>query len=120
MLCSLRITKIIAWMSCASICMRRQLSGQRPHSQAPRTPREVPRGGRTPDLPYVCLRVPTGGGKTILAAYSVGVVTQEFLQRINVSCFGLLPQTPSWTRRSGVQNKAHPYRQALASDFGAT
>ena len=25
-----------------------------------------------PGMPYVCLRIPTGGGKTILAAHAVG------------------------------------------------
>lgn len=26
-----------------------------------------------PELPYICLRVPTGGGKTIMAAHAVGI-----------------------------------------------
>ena len=26
-----------------------------------------------PGLPYVCLRVPTGGGKTVMASHAVGV-----------------------------------------------
>src|SRR6266851_3830571 len=39
--------------------------------------REVP---KLPGLPYVCVRVPTGGGKTVLAAHSVGVATRVFLQ----------------------------------------
>ncbi len=33
-----------------------------------------------PGLPYVCLRIPTGGGKTILAAHSVGVAADSFLR----------------------------------------
>jgi type III restriction enzyme len=32
------------------------------------------------DMPYVCLRVPTGGGKTIIAAHAVGVAAREHLQ----------------------------------------
>src|ERR1035438_8260084 len=31
--------------------------------------------------PYVCLRVPTGGGKTIMAAHAIGIVTREYLDR---------------------------------------
>ena len=34
-----------------------------------------------PELPYVCLRVPTGGGKTILAAHSVAVAKEAWLER---------------------------------------
>ena len=30
--------------------------------------------------PYVCLRVPTGGGKTIMGAHAVGIAAQEYLQ----------------------------------------
>ena len=31
-------------------------------------------------VPYVCLRVPTGGGKTLIAAHAVPVVTSELLR----------------------------------------
>jgi len=31
-------------------------------------------------LPYVCVRVPTGGGKTALAAYSVGTAAKNLLR----------------------------------------
>src|SRR5438034_10577002 len=34
-----------------------------------------------PGLPYVCLRVPTGGGKTVLAAHAVGIATRELLRQ---------------------------------------
>ena len=72
-----------------------------------------------PDLPYVCLRVPTGGGKTILAAYSVGVVTQEFLQAEQCVVLWLAPTNAIVDQTiKALQNKVHPYRQALASDFG--
>jgi type III restriction enzyme len=72
-----------------------------------------------PDLPYVCLRVPTGGGKTILAAYSVGVVTQEFLQAEQCVVLWLAPTNAIVDQTiKALQNKAHPYREALARDFG--
>jgi len=31
-------------------------------------------------MPYVCLRLPTGGGKTVLASYTVKVVKQAYLE----------------------------------------
>ena len=67
-----------------------------------------------PGLPYVCLRIPTGGGKTLVAAHAVGVATKEFLQ---VDRSLVLWLTPSNAIREqtlkALRNKAHPYRQAL-------
>ena len=34
-----------------------------------------------PEVPYVCLRLPTGGGKTILGAHSVKLAGGSFLER---------------------------------------
>ena len=33
------------------------------------------------DAPYICLRLPTGGGKTLLGAYSIGLAAENFLER---------------------------------------
>lgn len=44
-----------------------------------------------PDLPYVCLRIPTGGGKTLMAAHAVGIATGRFLQRDQALCLWLVP-----------------------------
>ena len=44
--------------------------------------------------PYVCLRVPTGGGKTILAAHSIGVAAKEFLHTDTPMVLWLVPSTP--------------------------
>jgi type III restriction enzyme len=30
-----------------------------------------------PGLPYVCLRVPTGGGKTLMACHALGIATRR-------------------------------------------
>ena len=32
-------------------------------------------------VPYVCLRLPTGGGKTLLAAHSIGVARDYWMER---------------------------------------
>lgn len=37
----------------------------------------------TEDTPYICLRIPTGGGKTIMAAHAVGIAAQEYLHASN-------------------------------------
>ncbi len=67
-----------------------------------------------PGLPYVCLRLPTGGGKTLVAAHAVGLAANEFLQ---VDHSLVLWLTPSNTIREqtfqALRNESHPYRQAL-------
>lgn len=67
-----------------------------------------------PGLPYACLRIPTGGGKTLVAAHAVGLATNTFLQ---VDHSLVLWLTPSNAIREqtikALRNKSHPYRQAL-------
>src|SRR4030042_5158614 len=46
--------------------------------QTERTYREV---ASLPQIPYVCLRVPTGGGKTIMACYSLGILARDYLHQ---------------------------------------
>ena len=33
------------------------------------------------DVPYICLRLPTGGGKTLLGSYAIGVAAEEYLEQ---------------------------------------
>jgi len=70
-------------------------------------------------VPSVCLRVPTGGGKTLLAAHSVALAGKAVLDSDAPIALWL---TPSDTIRSqtlaALSDVRHPYRQALAEDFG--
>ena len=72
-----------------------------------------------PGLPYVCLRIPTGGGKTVLAAHAVKVAADGFLR---TDAPVVLWLTPSQTIRdqtlATLQDRAHPNRRALADRFG--
>lgn len=69
--------------------------------------------------PYVCLRIPTGGGKTVMGAYAVGIAAQEFLEVKNPMVLWLVPSTPILDQTvSALKNPDHPYRAALAKDFG--
>lgn len=72
-----------------------------------------------PGLPYVCIRVPTGGGKTVMASHAVGVACKEYLLAERCLVFWLAPTTAivSQTIRA-LQDKRHPYRQALDATFG--
>jgi type III restriction enzyme len=72
-----------------------------------------------PGLPYVCLRIPTGGGKTILAAHSVAVAADSFLRTDQPTVLWLVPsQTIREQTLATLQNRAHPNRRALADRFG--
>ena len=69
--------------------------------------------------PYVCLRVPTGGGKTLLAAHTVGIAARAFLCVPNPMVLWLVPSTPILEQTvAALKNWEHPYHTALARDFG--
>src|SRR5206468_10766972 len=44
-------------------------------------------------VPYVCLRLPTGGGKTLLAAHAVGTVARQLLGSDSPVCLWICPST---------------------------
>jgi type III restriction enzyme len=44
---------------------------------------EVP---QLPNVPYACLRVPMGGGKTLIAAHAVGVVAKHLGHQDRLVC----------------------------------
>jgi type III restriction enzyme len=72
-----------------------------------------------PGLPYICLRVPTGGGKTILAAHSIGIGCDAFLKSETPCVLWLVPsQTIRDQTLATLQIRAHPNRRALAERFG--
>jgi len=91
-----------------------KLAFEEPDGRAPYQPVE-----ELPGLPYVCLRVPTGGGKTVMASHAVGVASAEYLRRERCLVFWLAPTTQivDQTVRA-LRDKRHPYRQALDAAFG--
>lgn len=72
-----------------------------------------------PGVPNVCLRLPTGGGKTLLAAYSVAVAGRSYLERDYPVVLWLVPTNT--IRRQTVEalkKPSHPYRAAIDEAFG--
>lgn len=70
-------------------------------------------------MPYVCLRLPTGGGKTLLAAHAIGVARDAWIERDFPLVLWLVPTTT--IRKQTVEalnDPRHPYRLALAETFG--
>lgn len=72
-----------------------------------------------PGIPYVCLRVPTGGGKTLIAAHAVGSIAKHLGHQDRPLCLWV---TPSTTIRDqtlrGLKDRNHPYRAALREGLG--
>jgi type III restriction enzyme len=72
-----------------------------------------------PATPYVCVRIPTGGGKTLVAAHAVGIAAREYLQADNPMVLWLVPTRAILDQTLGaLKNLEHPYRLAMARDFG--
>ncbi|NHQ59730.1 DEAD/DEAH box helicase family protein [Chlorobium sp. BLA1] len=67
-----------------------------------------------PGLPYVCLRIPTGGGKTIVASYATGIAAKDFLHSETPFVLWLVPSnTIKEQTITALQDRKHPYRKAL-------
>ena len=70
------------------------------------------------NVPYVCLRLPTGGGKTLLAAHTVGLATDAFLDRSHPFVLWLCPtDTIRKQTAEALRTREHPCRQALLQSF---
>ncbi len=65
-------------------------------------------------VPYVCIRIPTGGGKTLTACHALGVVSTRFVNSSQPLCLWLVPSNTirEQTIRA-LKDRNHPYRQAL-------
>ena len=65
-------------------------------------------------IPNICLKVPTGGGKTLLAAASVGKVFNAYLQRSTGLVLWVVPNEAIYRQTlKTLSNRDHPYRQML-------
>lgn len=83
--------------------------------------RQLQKGEDDPGPPYVCLRVPTGGGKTLMAAHAVGITTKSLLRQDRAVCLWLVPSnTIREQTLKALRGRSHPYREALQSRFTGT
>lgn len=73
-----------------------------------------PLSGFPADMPYFCLRVPTGGGKTWMAAKSVASVNTHLLRCVHSVILWLVPSKPIREQTiKALKDRAHPYHAAL-------
>jgi len=70
------------------------------------------------ETPYVCLRLPTGGGKTVLAAHAVNIAKETWIERDFPLVLWLVPSTTIRKQTvDALKNPRHPYRAALDDAF---
>lgn len=72
-----------------------------------------------PGLPYVCLRIPTGGGKTVVACHSIGTAAKELVHTECPLVLWIVPSNAILEQTvQALRNPKHPYRQAVESAGG--
>lgn len=70
-------------------------------------------------VPYCCVRLPTGGGKTLLAAHAVRVAADAYLDRPRVAVLWLVPSAQIQSQTlDALKQPRHPYARALHDAFG--
>jgi len=74
-----------------------------------------------PGLPYVCVRLPTGGGKTIVGCHAVGVAMKHLLRVEKPVILWLVPSNTirEQTLRA-LRDSQHSYRQAVERSTGSS
>jgi type III restriction enzyme len=73
-----------------------------------------------PNTPRVCLKIPTGGGKTIVAAQAIKVVADTWREKENPVVLWFCP-SDTIRKQTGeaLKNPRHPYRVALDEQFNS-
>jgi type III restriction enzyme len=65
-------------------------------------------------LPNFCLKIPTGGGKTLLAAHTVDLVNRSYRQKQTGLVLWVMPTTQIYRPTiEHLRNRDHSYRQVL-------
>jgi len=74
--------------------------------------------GELQDVPYVCLRLPTGGGKTLLAAHSIAIVRDTWVEKDYPLVVWLVPTDKIRQQTAeALKHPRHAYRQTLDEAF---
>ena len=67
-------------------------------------------------VPYVCFRIPTGGGKTILGSYAITISASRYLDTDHPIALWLVPSnTIRLQTVEALKTPDHPYRPQLFS-----
>jgi type III restriction enzyme len=70
------------------------------------------------EIPYICLRLPTGGGKTLLATHAIHKAAHHYLHQVYPIVLWLAPTTTICDQTiEALQKPNHPYRVELNKLF---
>ncbi len=70
--------------------------------------------------PFVCIKVPTGGGKTLIAAHSIGIIFKDYLGERSDKGLAMwfVPSDAIKIQTLGnLRDRKHPYREVLDRRF---
>ena len=70
------------------------------------------------DVPTVCIKVPTGGGKTILAAHSLKIIAEAQSREYPFVLWFAPSDTIRKQTAEALKRPSHPYRKELDGQFG--
>ena len=69
--------------------------------------------------PYVCVRIPTGGGKTLLGAHALAAAARHYTGQDRPLALWLVPTNVIRLQTlTALKTPGHPYREALEAHFG--
>lgn len=89
-------------------------AGQAWKKVAPGSPWKERRNGLGEPLPSFCLKIPTGGGKTLLATKIVDLVNLHFRRKQTGLVLWIVPTTQIYHQTlQALRDRDHPYRQQL-------
>lgn len=70
--------------------------------------------GNGRSIPHVCLKLPTGGGKTLLAAHSVDRILVSYFRQTTGFVLWIVPSEAIYKQtKEQLADRAHPIRQVL-------
>lgn len=84
----------------------------------PKARQSIPFSPRTDgtgaSVPSVCFKIPTGGGKTVLAVAAVSRIQSQWLHRNTGFVLWIVPNEAIYTQTiKALRDREHPYRQIL-------
>jgi len=75
--------------------------------------------GLDEELPDFYLKIPTGGGKTILACHIIDLINRVYLRKQTGIVLWIVPTTQIYRQTlASLRNREHPYRQVLDISSG--
>ena len=77
------------------------------------------KNGLGEELPDFYLKIPTGGGKTILACHTIDLINRVYLKKQTGIVLWIVPTTQIYRQTlANLRNREHPYRQVLDISSG--